>query len=186
MKGNSKGFSLIELLVVVVIVGILAAVALPSFIQWRRGLDYKEAARDIASILRDARARAIASNREYRVEFNIGGRQYRLLEGTSASNTPAAYWATICPTNYPNCSTLIKDWVALPQGVNMVSGQNCGNADVTIEFNPNGRSDTTVSAATDQYICIRDTNNTNQYQVGVVSNITGRVRIFRWSGAAWF
>ena len=63
MNNRQRGFSLIELLIVVAIAGILAAIAFPSFTQWRQNMEYREAARDVVSVLRDARQRAISSNR---------------------------------------------------------------------------------------------------------------------------
>lgn len=161
MNKNTKGFSLIELLVVVALAGILAAIAFPSFTQWRQNMEYREAARDVVSVLRDARSRAISTNREHRVEFDAVNRQYKMRRGNLAANSNWDVAEVV--------SVVVKNWVILPVGVNMMYTATCNsNVDIDIEFNPNGTSGTGT-------ICIRDSNNTTRFSITVAS--TGRVRV---------
>lgn len=62
--GNARGFTLFELLVVLSIVGLISAVALPRFIQALPGTELKNAARDLGASLRKARSEAIRSGRQ--------------------------------------------------------------------------------------------------------------------------
>lgn len=160
MNDKAKGFSLVELIVVVALIGIITAIATPSFMDWRRNVEYRAAARDIVSMMREAKARAISTNREHRVEFDVDGRRYRLVQGSRAADTPVAGWTTI-----------IREYVSLPEGVNMKSTVNCdSSADGNIEFNPNGTAGGSI-----EYVCVMDSNNVRKYRVGISSTTTGRV-----------
>ena len=62
MKQN--GFTLVELLVVLVILGLLLSLAPAAFDRALPGLQLKEAARDVAAALRQARGLAVRDNRD--------------------------------------------------------------------------------------------------------------------------
>ncbi len=153
---DERGFSLVEVLVVMAILTVIAAIAVPSVSTWLSSLRYKEAAWDILSKSRLARQLAITKNREHRMEFDMDGRRYRVTEGNEPSGSTV--WTQVGP------------WKSLDQSVNWATGQACdGNTDINVTFYPNGTAD----AAT---ICILDSNNTQRYRV-VVTSRSGRVRI---------
>lgn len=70
MKRNS-GFTMIEMMIVVVVIGIVAAMAAPSFLGYMPKLRVKSAARGIVSAMRLARSKAVSERRPYGVVFNL-------------------------------------------------------------------------------------------------------------------
>ena len=108
---GSRGFSLIEMLLVFVIIAILAGIAIPSFMQMRMSQEYRRTARDVNSALREARARAITRNIANTVEIDSVGRRFCIMENGAP----------------------VHGWTALPAGVNF-------NATTSMLFRPNGTS----------------------------------------------
>ena len=67
---RDAGFSLVELIITIVLLGIVAAIAVPSYRGWADNTNLKGAARMISSDFYDTRARAMAENRAYTVTYN--------------------------------------------------------------------------------------------------------------------
>lgn len=75
--GNSRranGFTLLELLIVLAILGVVVGLAVPLFAKAMPGLQLQAGARAVAAELRSARGRAIAANDEVVVAVDVQGR----------------------------------------------------------------------------------------------------------------
>jgi len=66
-RGSKKGFSLLELIVILVLVALVVGVVMPSFSRGLRGLELETSGRDLITRMRHARSQAIAKQKVFRV-----------------------------------------------------------------------------------------------------------------------
>ena len=84
MSRNSRatsGFTLMEILVVMVIAGLMIALVPPLFSGAVSGTKLKGSVRDLAVILRETRSQAIITNREQVVQLDLETARYRVADG---------------------------------------------------------------------------------------------------------
>ncbi len=118
---GGRGFSLFELLVVLVLLSLAAAVVLPSFTTGMEGLRLNTAARNMVTKLKQVRSRAIAEQKVLRVIF-------LLPKNTSKEET--AYAIT---DDYG----IEVEKMALPPGFKLILDPEL---EPMVSFYPNGRS----------------------------------------------
>lgn len=116
-RGN-RGFTLVEMAVVVSIIGILFAIGVPSYLTYRRSQELQGAASNIASQIRLARATAIMTGRTQRFHLYAGfnGYDYHVHDDTGP----------------------IKSGWTLPAGITY----SWGNSLVSVDLDKDGRAST--------------------------------------------
>lgn len=124
MRGRS-GFTFIEILIVMILIGLIAAFALPRFTTLQTGMSVRSAKQEVAALLANARAAAIQNGRvasfirtgnaiAVAVDNGSGG----LTVLPSAQDLGAAYGVTLAVTRdtirFDNRGMLINAGAALP------------------------------------------------------------------------
>lgn len=89
---NKAGFSMLELMVVIGIVAIVSAVAIPALIGWLPGYRLRAAVRDLQSDMQLARLRAIRENASVAMVFNTGTNSYTIFVDNGAGAGVADNW----------------------------------------------------------------------------------------------
>ena len=69
MKTHASGFSLIEMMVVIAVMGIMVAMSIPAYNLWARTQSMHGAAQSIAAEVQQMRARAMATGRTQTIHF---------------------------------------------------------------------------------------------------------------------
>ena len=83
IKAFNASFTLIEVLLVIVVMGIAAAIAMPSFVRSIQGQRLSTAARTLTTVARYARSMAVLKQNDLALTFNLANGQVDLV----ASNT---------------------------------------------------------------------------------------------------
>jgi prepilin-type N-terminal cleavage/methylation domain-containing protein len=96
---DDKGYSLVEVLVVIGIIMVVAAIAMPIFQAYAINRNLRSAARDIIGDIFSCKERTIAENRQYRISFNVGANNYTIDRCNTTGSSCAAY--TVIQTKTP-------------------------------------------------------------------------------------
>lgn len=114
---TSKGFSLVELMVVIAIVAILAAVAMPSYQTQLDNYKVRKAGEDLVSLISNAHSSAVKLHRQVNVSFAAGS-SWCAGAKSAAAPTPGTLTgnAAACDCTSPTACLVDTEQLAIPTG----------------------------------------------------------------------
>ena len=162
---KEPGFSVVELMIAIAIIGILSAMAVPSFQKWSRSYNLSGAATDLYSHMQMAKVGAVKENRTWNIKFRPVG-----FLGYEVHNNAGKLVKTVDFLARYNGDILFADPTESKKYDTPLN-------DSRLNFNPNGLSD-------QGYYYISNKSRSKYYRVGMPS-IAGSIRIEQWNGATW-
>lgn len=180
-RSQQQGFTLAEVIMVLAIIGILAAIAIPNFLSWLPNMRLKAAARDLYSSMQKARAEAIKTNRDHAIVFDTANNRYVLCSSAGADNS----WSALAD----NTVVETMDFTNYKSGVGYGHGTITGNNSATdpkgpipadnVSYNNKVLVVNSRATANAGYVYLHNQDNT-VYAVGTQSS--GAIVSKRWMG----
>lgn len=187
---SQKGFSLIELLIVVSLVAIVSAIAFPQLNKVLPGIRVKGDTRSLALEMNLTKVRAISENKYYWIKFDTssggpwGYKVYADADGDKSLNV-----STDTLVDTVTLSTGIRFGTA-SGSINKTDNTSCCVPDdgvtfnpETVPFKPSGRGDSGAAyliPATDATGGRKD-----RMMAVVISPVTYKITVYRYSGNSW-
>lgn len=178
--GWERGYSLIELLVVVGLMGVVASIAIPAFIDLAPRMRLKSAARNIVSDMQLARTKALRDSSTWAIQFDTGtDAGYRVLSDDGADDTwntsDDLVYKSVKLSNYTNISygNTLGD---RPDEPNPGASDAISFTDNRVVFNSDG---TSVSGT----VYVKNGND-DTFAIGSLS-AAGRIKTWHNYGSGW-
>lgn len=193
---NHKGFTLIELMVVLTIVGIMLALMVPSVGGFIANQEINEAAQNVAGALRTAKELAVSKNIRTQVWIigdTTGGRSYTIYrqqmpgETLTSADTVTVSGITLYAVDTRPISLKGNIGMQTLAGIRPDGSGKSLQTSLQINFTSRGTADLPTGDSTIYLMSDKDLaqSKTTGMRAITVSTATGRVRIYQWGGTSW-
>lgn len=176
MPAHRQGFTLIELMVTITVLGILAALAVPSFLDFRQRSALRGAADQVTIFWGDARFEALRRDALVKVGFHTDGGRFCI--GAATTTDPADDTACDCLTagacNVAAYPADQKEWSGVRVASNPTLGDgDGGTADGVVVINPK-RAGLTDANDAGRILLRSPANGPNDYRINIAIDRNGR------------
>lgn len=189
MRDNNHGFTLLELLTVIAIVGMIAATAVPSWMSLRRRAAVRSAAAEIRTIFHETRARAVTRADYAGLRFTRNGREWQFAvyddgdaDGVRNDDIASRVDRCVRPPRYLFQQPQLVSIGLLPKEIRDPDGARLRPSDAPIQF---GRSAicsfSPMGSSTSGTIYLTDGGG-SLYAVRVYG-ATAKIRLLRYDAA---
>lgn len=169
MNTKQHGFTLIEMMITITILGILLAIAVPSFTDWLNRKRIDGVANEFASLIQLARSESTKQNKKIYIQATRSATDWSLMATTTSATCTALDACDLRSMRLAQYSRIaISDWVAASKiGISPnLNGAHISPIDSLFSFNPASTTDA-------QSV----TFETTGYQLRVLISRTGNTTI---------
>ena len=182
-RKTEHGFTLLEMIVVLIIGGVLTAIAIPAFMNWAPKYRVNGAGRQVFSEMMAAKAKAISESNNYIISFDISNNSFTIHDdddNDGTQDTGESVRTVDIPVAYPGIEFGYIDGNN-PSGDPITGAVTFSGSPPRVTFKRSGLANKNGAV----YLKPEDETSRRDRQRCITVLLTGRVRLYKHTGSGW-